>query len=404
MVAFASTSDQLQTKTKTEATTMKMGISDKIPAVLKQQARKITSYDLLSIGKNAFHRCFDIVQTAVEAAIAASSIEAKAKSANADTVFYHLDKLSVENVENMLKSHVRRAVGLVKRRFGNRKFAVAIDYTDEMFYGDENTEGIVGTKHKKGSNYAFKYLTVNIVTNGCRFFLFAYPVFQRGDNWVYVEKTLDLLGELGLRVHVLLLDREFNESKTLDLLQDRDYRYIIPAVQNSKFDRLKKTAERFPAIARCWEVAGIETTMIMLEEEGHIYGYVTNLPEEFYKDNVYVLSELYSKRWGIETAHRVEDDFRIYTTTKNGFIRYFFFVISVLIYNLWVWVNLTFGVDGIIYVKVDELRQLLMKMFEDFWRWLSSSDRWFSLHSLENGKRALFVCFWLLTGSAEALP
>lgn len=373
---------------------MEKGISDKIPAVL-QQARKLAGYDLLTIGKNAIYGCFDIIQTAIEAAVAASSIEAKAKSADADTVFYHLGKLSVENVEKMLKSQVRRAVKLVKRKFGDRKFAVAIDYTDEMFYGDEKTDGIVGTKHKKGSNYAFKYLTVNIVTNGCRFFLFAYPVFQRGKNWLYVEKTLDLLEELGLKVHVLLLDREFNESKTLDLLQGRNYRFIIPAVQNSKFNRLKKTADRFPAIARCWKVAGIETTMIMLEEDGHIYGYVTNLPEDFYKNDVYVLSELYSKRWGIETAHRVEDDFRIYTTTKNGFVRYFFFAISVLLYNLWVWVNLSFGAASHTRIKVEELKQLLTKGFEDFWRWLSSPERWLSMLSLGNSKGAQFACFWL---------
>lgn len=386
---------------------MEKGISDKIPAVLMQQARKITSYDLVSIGRNALYRCCDVVQTTVEAAISASSIEAKAKSADADTVFYHLSKLSVENVENMLKSHVRRAVKLTKRRVGDRKFAVAIDYTDEMFYGDRDTKGIVGTKHKKGSNYAFKYLTVSIVTNGCRFFLFAYPVFQRGDNWFYVEKTLDLLEELGLKTYVLLLDREFNESSTLGLLQARGYGFIVPAVQNSKFDRLKKTAEKFPAIARCWKVADVETTMVMLEKDGQIYGYVTNLPEDSYKNDVYVLSELYSKRWGIETAHRVEDNFRIYTTTKNGFVRYFFFAISVLIYNLWIWVNLTFGTEGIIHVKVDELLQLLTKLFDDFWRWSSSPDRWFSLLSLEKTGKALFAIFAckpMSAGSVDGLP
>ena len=233
------------------------------------------------------------------------------------------------------------------------------------------------------------------MTNGCRFFLFAYPVFQRGDNWFYVEKTLDLLEELGLKTYVLLLDREFNESSTLGLLQARGYGFIVPAVQNSKFDRLKKTAEKFPAIARCWKVADVETTMVMLEKDGQIYGYVTNLPEDSYKNDVYVLSELYSKRWGIETAHRVEDNFRIYTTTKNGFVRYFFFAISVLIYNLWIWVNLTFGTEGIIHVKVDELLQLLTKLFDDFWRWSSSPDRWFSLLSLEKTGKALFRHFCL---------
>jgi len=370
---------------------MEKGISDKIPAVL-QQARKLASYDLLTIGKNAVHGCFDVIQTAVEAAVAASSIESRAKSANADTVFYHLNKLSVESVETMLKSQVARHVKLIKRRFGNRKFAVAIDYTDEMFYGDKKTGGIVGTKHKKGSNYAFKYLTVNIVTNGCRFFLFTYPIFQRGDNWIYIEKTLDILEELGLKTYVLLLDKEFNDSKTLDLLQSRDYKYIIPANQDKKFERWKNAAERFPAISREWKVAEVETTLVMLEEEQHVYGYLTNLPEDFYKNDVYVLSELYSKRWGIETAHRVEDDFRIYTTTKNGFIRYFFFAISVLVYNIWVWVNLNFGIEGPKRITVEELKQILTKAFEDFWRWLASPERWFSMRSLENAGKVLLHC------------
>ncbi|MCX6771276.1 MAG: transposase [Candidatus Micrarchaeota archaeon] len=385
---------------------MEKNISDKIPAVL-QQARKLAGYDLLTIGKNAIYGCFDVIQIAIEAAVASSSIEATAKSANADTIFYHLSKLSVENTENMLKVHVAMMVRHLKRRFGDRKFAVAIDYTDEMFYGDKETQGVVGTKNKNGSNYAFKYMTVNIVTAGCRFFLFSYPIFARGDNWFYIEKALDSLEELEIKTYVLLLDKEFNESGTLELLDARNYKYVIPADQDSKFERWKKAAEMLPAIIRGWKIADAETTLVLLEEDGHVYGYLTNLPEKFYRGDAYVLSELYSKRWGIETAHRVEDDFRIYTTTKNGFVRYFFFVISVLIYNLWVWVNLNFGAEPHARITVEELKQLLTKGFEDFWRWLSSPERWLSLHSFGNSKGAQFACFWLpakSAGSIGALP
>lgn len=371
---------------------METGILDKIPAVL-QQARKLADYDLLKIGKNAVYGCFDILQTAIEAAAAASSLEAKARTADADTVFYHLGKLIVEDIEKMLKHHVAREVRLIKRRFGNRKFAVAIDFTDEMFYGDKETQGVVGTKHKSGSNYAFKYMTVNIVTAGCRFFLFAYPVFGRGNNWRYIEKALDSLEELGIKTHVLLLDKEFNESGTLELLNERNYGYVIPADQDSKFERWKKSVDRFPAISRCWKIADVETTLVLLEEGSHVYGYLTNLPEGRYKDDAYVLSELYSKRWGIETAHRVEDRFRIFTTTKNGIARYFFFAISVLLYNLWVWVNLNFGIQNGAAMSIEELKQSLTKGFEDFWSWLSSPERWLSMFSLGNSKGAQFACF-----------
>jgi len=381
---------------------METGILDKIPTVL-QQARKLAGYDLLKIGKNAVYGCFDIIQTAIEAAAAASSIEAKARTADADTVFYHLNKLAVEDVEKMLKSHVAKEVRLLKRRFGNRKFAVAIDFTDEMFYGDKETEGVVGTKHKNGSNYAFKYMTVNIVTAGCRFFLFACPVFGRGENWRYIEKALDSLEELGIKTHVLLLDKEFNESGTLGLLNERNYGYVIPADKDSKFERWKRAVERLPAIFRSWKIADVETTLVMLDEGEQVYGYLTNLPEGLYKDNAYVLSELYSKRWGIETAHRVEDRFRIFTTTKNGLVRYFFFAISVLLYNLWVWVNLNFGIQYSASMSVEELKQLLTKGFEDFWRWLSSPERWLSLPSLGILGRAQFACFECLQQWQAAL-
>lgn len=361
---------------------------DKIPAALKQQARKLAGCSLLEMGKNAIYSAFSLLMTVIEAAADAASIESKAKTADADTVFYHLGKLTVEAVEGMLKANVARAVKLAKRMFGGRKFAIAIDYTDEMFYGDESKAPVVGTKHKNGSSYAFKYLTVNIVMRGCRFFLFAYPVFERGDNWKFIEKTLDLLEEYGIKTYVLLLDREFNDSMTLGLLQERNYHYIIPADQDGKFERWKKAAGKFPAIFRGWNVAGIETDLVMLEEKGHVYGYLTNLPREFYNHDAFVLSGLYTKRWGIETAHRVEDKFRIYTTTKNGVVRYLFFAFSVLLYNLWVWINLTFGLAGAAAIRVEEMIRMLRQMFEEFWRWLKSPERWFCCQLADFGRTA----------------
>jgi len=372
---------------------MDRALEDKIHTTVKQQARYIARHDLLHIGKGATYGLFALLMVIVAAAAASSSIDAKANSPNADSVFYHLQKISVQDIEKMLKKFVIRSVKLLKRRFGNRKFAVAIDYTDEMYYGDKNNALVVGTKHKNGSNYAFKYLTVNIVVKGCRFFLFAYPIFQRGDNWKNVERVLDLLEELELKTYVLLLDREFNDSKTLNLLDGREYSYLIPADQDSKFIRWKRSVERFPAIFRGWSIANsAETNFIAIEEDGHVYGYLTNLPEKFYSDDVSVLSNLYSKRWGIETAHRVEDKFRIYTTTRNGIFRYLFFVISVLIYNIWVWANFIFGIAGNFRVTVDNIKEIFSEMFTEFFRWLLSPERWFTFGSVGPIRRELFLC------------
>ena len=359
---------------------MRKQIGDKIHAVAKRQAQQIARYTLLPIGKNAIYSLFLVLLVAVAAAAVSSSIELTAKKGgpDADSVLYHLHKLKVEDVEGMLKHFVRRSVKLMKRRFGGRKVAVAIDFTDEMFYGEKGSPGVVGTKRKNGTNYAYKFLTVSIVTDKMRFFLFAYPAFERGNNFLYVGRVLDMLEEFEVRTHVLLLDREFNDAETLKLLDRRGYRYIIPADHDSKFERWKKAAGKFPAIARGWKIGDAETTLVMLEEEGHVFGYLTNFPDKFFSEDAYVLSYLYSKRWGIETAHRVEDKFRIYTTTTDEKVRYFFFVVSVLFYNLWVWVNLTFGLWGKTMVRVDELKRILHDILDDFIRWLCNPERWFS--------------------------
>jgi putative transposase len=46
---------------------------------------------------------------------------------------------------------------------------------------------------------------------------------------------------------------------------------------------------------------------------------------------------LYSKRWGIETSYRVKKhSYLPKTTSKNYLVRLFYFMFSVLLYNLWI--------------------------------------------------------------------
>ena len=48
----------------------------------------------------------------------------------------------------------------------------------------------------------------------------------------------------------------------------------------------------------------------------------------------------YKFRWGIETTYRVTDEVRLKTTTLDEVKRYFLFVFSSLLYNLWKFANL----------------------------------------------------------------
>lgn len=43
----------------------------------------------------------------------------------------------------------------------------------------------------------------------------------------------------------------------------------------------------------------------------------------------------YKKRWNVETIYRVTDNIRIYTTSTNYIIRYFLFMFTCFVYNIW---------------------------------------------------------------------
>ena len=59
--------------------------------------------------------------------------------------------------------------------------------------------------------------------------------------------------------------------------------------------------------------------------------FATNL--DLKKSEDYV--KKYKKRWGIETIYRVTDKIRDYTTSTKSVIRYFLFMFSCLVYNIW---------------------------------------------------------------------
>ena len=92
-----------------------------------------------------------------------------------------------------------------------------------------------------------------------------------------------------------------------------------------------------------FEMKDITFNLVILEEEIENgkkvkRAFATN---EKYNENDVNLAErlfdLYGKRWGIETSYRIKKhSYLPKTTSKNYLIRLFYFMFSVLLYNLWI--------------------------------------------------------------------
>lgn len=360
----------------------------KVAAALPEKVKALANYELFELGKNAQHTVQSMLEAVFEAALNATSIETisevKRDSPSADTIRGHLDwKVTLDEVEKMMKDRVKWLVTSIHRKFGRTSFEVAVDWTDEMYYGNKNNRFVIGTEPKAGTCWAYQFFTVSIVADKGRFLVFSYPLYSRENLLYYVNRARLFLRKLHVFISRLYFDRGFRNTDLFAFLKDEKIDFITPAVQDGKFERLVSEVEKFPALFRGWQMQNdsketVEVDLIVTEEffenkegklERRLCGFFTNLPEKIYRDNPEIIAGMYSKRWGIETAHRCEDEFRIKSTSVNGVVRYLYFVVSMLVYNLWVYLNLLFCEDEKEYritIKKDIVRLLCGRLFGKF--------------------------------------
>ena len=63
---------------------------------------------------------------------------------------------------------------------------------------------------------------------------------------------------------------------------------------------------------------------------------MTNIKFDDPERIVSIIPEEYRYRWGIETSYRVEDGFEAKTTSRNFTLRVICFMLSIILYNLWI--------------------------------------------------------------------
>ena len=131
-------------------------------------------------------------------------------------------------------------------------------------------------------------------------------------------------------IKAVLLDRGLaKNAENLALLRDMRVRYLglYPKYRNIKrvIGRMKR------AYKNCaFRVKGVPTRLV-IGRENIDWVFVTNLPE---KEFVTYL-RLYKRRWNIETGFRVHDEARIRTKSINIRVRFFLFLVALVLYNMW---------------------------------------------------------------------
>lgn len=251
-----------------------------------------------------------------------------------ETLLDYLKTSKADDIVQAAKVQIDRCVATLRKK-GIRldKAAIAFDWHDQPYYGLHKTEGIVGTKPKDGTAYAFCYLTVSVITPKKRLVLAVLPLKTRDNLAQVVLPLLHLMMQYIKDVAYVAFDNGFQDSLLLKALSDRNVPFVIPLRDTVKLRRRwrwKRYAKRFS-----YNTQGVDVDVVeAVDSKGVQYFLGTNLagrPKRILK--------LYKKRWGIETSYRMIGQFYPKTTSNSFVIRVFYFVLAVLLYNVWVLLN-----------------------------------------------------------------
>jgi hypothetical protein len=286
------------------------------------------------------------------------------RNPDADTLLYHLKNYNdTKDLHRMFTTlfeiiwEMARKINLFNIR---KHYDVAIDYTEWYFYGDRRTPMVMGKEPDRGTTKCYKFATINIVESGKRFTMLALPVGPFDAKDEILRGLLNYVLER-IKIRRVYIDRGFCDSNSIKVFNHLHLKYLMPA---TKISTVKSIMEITPApcVIKDFQMKDITFNLVIVEEKDNNgimvkRAFATN---EVYNENDVDLADrlffLYGKRWGIETSYRVKKhSYLPKTTSKNYFIRLFYFMFSVLLYNLWILADILLCLALFGVVKEDHL-------------------------------------------------
>jgi len=256
---------------------------------------------------------------------------------NADSLHLWIKKSYQEDFKKAFELQVRKAIKKLNISFAR----LAFDITPEPFYGKTRGLYIFDTPNDKKYSGEFKFITVCLITKNKQIPLMALPVrLGEGSGGTLAIKLLKYCQTLFKRIRFAVFDRGFYIAELIDYLEAKKIRYLIlvPEKKGIIKEYIKNTDKlgkfqhqmKYSKDKNCWKP---RTTLVVckgIDEFAWIFA--TNIN---FKTRVeYIL--YYKKRWQIETNYRVEDEAKIKSKSTNYLIRYFYFLVSLILHLLWI--------------------------------------------------------------------
>jgi len=263
----------------------------------------------------------------------------------------------------------RKTVEILGTRFRLNELDVvlAIDYTDEDFYGDAQGLWIHGWTGEHAVTGKFKFLTCAIVSSDVpqKIPLISIPVHIGHNMAKEVCWCLATVRTLVRSIKLVLFDRGFYSKELMLTLANTDYPYLIFVPKNKQVQRelaqmaenQKRTIQYEFELNKDKTVIHGKTTLAFLKQifdkrTGKSFDWCFATSESSV-DLDYIIPT-YKGRWRIETGFRVQDEARIMSKSKDPRVRFFLFVYEQVLQLLWI----------VLYKEEVRFKEFLLEMYE----------------------------------------
>lgn len=264
---------------------------------------------------------------------------------------------------------------MLQKKHGMFKYPIdiAIDPFDDPYYGDINDIHVTGTKNKAGTNYCHSFVCADSIISGERFNLgFA-------DRSIYTtdSKLVEYLLKTALEfadIRIATMDKEFYQVDVVNILYRYKLKFIIPAPDTPEIKKLKELYKgKLPIVVEHTMTSAtgkqVSVKLALIERKNKrgekvVYGFITNL--DWLAEDI---AEYYRKRWGIETNNRMRNKFLAMTTSQRYELRFLYYLIAVMLHNVWVLLN--FIASSLVYksykailMPVHKMKRFILRILE----------------------------------------
>ena len=225
-------------------------------------------------------------------------------------------------------------------------WTVALDMHKICRYDRTRGEELTRSKYENGTMYFERYMSVQCADEGAHLNLGALPVYMLDSVPEKVRQILAGCTGRGIRIRLVLLDREFFTVDAIRALNELGLDYLMPCSNRPgvvsairEFAGGTRTAVSENRISG--EGGSVSYTLVIDErrrrkknpkpdpppEERYI-GFATSVPD--------IDVRVYGHRWVVETGYSKVEAMRPRTRSRNKGARLFCFLYALAIFNSWV--------------------------------------------------------------------